>query len=184
MRHRFHWLLAVAASALLLACGGSPPSPAADGAPLPPPAGPADLPSLEAFIRDGLSVPAESRASLRDALGDRDSIASEVIPNRHVPGVVDTLFTVYYPGLEVHIHRPGPGGELLSSVDVASNRYLHYPVIGAAGSAIEEAFGAPDDRAPGTLTYLCTTCIAGDNPVHIFLENGRVAGVQFNYYVD
>src|SRR5690606_23931130 len=108
----------------------------------------------------------------------------EVVPNRHVAGVMDTLFAVHYPGLAVHIHRPGPGGELVSSVEVAANRYLRYPAIGVSGAAVEEAFGPPDERSDSTLTYLCTSCMAGDDPVEIVVHDGRVRRVRFGYYVD
>lgn len=184
MDHRSRRLLHLLPCAFLLSCGGSPPAESTEAVPSPPPAVPGDLPSREEFVRGGLALAAWSRASLREALGEPDSIASEVIPNRHLPGAIDTLFIVYYPELAVHIHRPGPGGELVSSAYVGSNQYLKYPVIGVAEGAIETAFGPPDEESGDTLTYLCTNCIAADDPVHLFLERGRVEGVRFNYYVD
>lgn len=142
------------------------------------------LPGREEFVDRGLRPAGTTRASLAGTLGQPDSIAYEVIPNRHVPGERDTLFTIYYPDLVASVHRPGPGGELLSRVSVMANRHLRYPALGATENAVTAAFGTPDERTDSSLTYHCTTCVAGDNPVVLFLQDGRVHRVQFNFYVD
>ena len=142
------------------------------------------LPAREEFVTNALRLPGQSRADFARALGDPDSVAAEVVPNRHVPGVTDTLFTLYYPDLTAHLHRPGPGGELTSSVEVRSDRHLRYPAIGVTASTVESAFGPPDLRTDSSLTYRCTTCVAGDDPVELLVRNGRVQRLRFNYYVD
>lgn len=142
------------------------------------------FPDRETFVTDGLLLPGRTRAELASALGAADSVQSEVVPNRHVPGAQDTLFTIFYPGLVVGIHRPGPGGELLSSAEVWSNRYLRYPAIGARRSSILAAFGPPDRMATDSLTYRCTSCIAGDDPVTLVFVEDRVERVGFSFYVD
>lgn len=142
------------------------------------------LPDRETFVRSALIAPARTRAGLRAQLGEPDSIVHQVVPNRHVPGAVDTLFTVHYPTLLVGLHRPGPGGELLSAVTVFSNEHLQWAVIGAEGVQIEREFGPPDRRNDDGIGYDCRTCIAGNDPVEFVLTDGRVRAVRFNFYVD
>jgi hypothetical protein len=177
--------LAIATPLVLLGCGGAAPD---ESQPEPVDAGGTtaqpSLPDREEFVRAGLIPPGSTRAELAEGLGSPDSIDFEVVPNRHVPGAMDTLFTVHYPELVAGIHRPGPGGELLSSFEVSANRHLRYPIIGAPGATVEAAFGPPDERTDSTLTYRCTTCIAGDDPVLLFLQNRDVDRVRFSYYVD
>jgi hypothetical protein len=172
----------------LFACRS--PSPAADepraqGPDRPPPAAPtAVLPSRGEFVNDGLRTRANDREQLRASLGAPDSVGEEVLPNRHVPGVLDTIFTVHYSDLLARIHHPGGGSDLLSMVQVSDNRHLRYPVIGMRVEAIDRAFGQPDEASDSSLTYYCQTCEAGDDPVQLVIVDGTVRRVRFNYYVD
>lgn len=59
-----------------------------------------------------------------------------------------------------------------------------YPVIGLDVATIDGVFGRPDEVSDSSLTYYCTTCVAGDNPVELVIVDGRVRRVRFNYYVD
>src|SRR5690606_36533269 len=142
------------------------------------------LPDREEFVRGGLVTPGRTRSEIEQTLGTPDSIRFEVVPNRHVPNATDTLFALHYTDLVAGIHRPGPGGELLSSVEVSSNRHLRYPLVGISAEEAEAALGPPDERSDSTLTYRCTTCVAGDDPVVITLANGGVERIRFSYYVD
>lgn len=165
---------------VLLACGGAP---AGDGT-VDLSAEQLALPDRETFGRSALIAPTGTRSEMRERWGDPDSIFHVVVPNRHVPAALDTLFTVHYPALIVGLHRPGPGGELLSAVTVYSNTHLQWPVIGAAAAQIEDEFGPPDRRSDDRIVYDCMTCIAGNDPVEFFLAEGRVDAVRFNFYVD
>lgn len=156
-------------------------TPEADGAPLPPVA---ELPDRSVFVDSALQVDARSREALRAALGTPQRLLSEAVPNRHVPGVMDTIYTVHYPDLVARIHHPGGGGDLLSMVQVSDNRHLRYPVLGLGVAAIDAAFGAPDEASDSSLTYYCTTCEAGDDPVELVFVGGELRRVRFNYYVD
>lgn len=113
-------------------------------------------------------------------------MAARVVPNRHVPGVRDTLFELFYPGLRVGIHHPGGGRDLLSSVVVAEDRYLGFPRlgIGTTEEEVREALGVPEAAAGDSLTYLCRTCPGAEEPVTFVLEDGRVVRIRFDYYVD
>jgi hypothetical protein len=173
---------------LFLACKGAPAPDEAPPAVSTPSdsteASPSTLPDREEFVLRGLRTAAASRAALAETLGEPQNIVAEVVPNRHVAGVLDTIFTVHYPDLTARIHRPGGGGEMPSSVEVASNRHLRYPAIGIGRDAIEEAFGTPDEASDSSATYICTSCIAGDDPVRFIFSDDRVRLVQFSYYVD
>ncbi|HET7275188.1 MAG TPA: hypothetical protein VFI91_08390 [Longimicrobiaceae bacterium] len=142
------------------------------------------LPGREEFVQNGLISPGTDRASFTEALGQPDSASAEIIPNRHIPDAQDSIITIYYPRVIATVHRPGPGGELLKSVQVSDNQFLRYPVIGAASEVIATAFGEPDEQTINTVTYFCTSCTAGNNPVRFSFEDGRVRSVRFSYYVD
>ncbi len=172
----------------LLACTSPRPrgDAAADELPASPPpaAEPGPLPDRGEFVDNSLSVPAGSRTALRAALGEPETTTSEEVPNRHVPGVTDTLFTLRYPDLTARFHHPGGGGDLLSMVEVSDNRHLRYPVIGSTAAEVDAAFGRPDASSDSSLTYDCTSCEAGDDPVELIVVDGEVRRVRFNYYVD
>ena len=144
----------------------------------------AGLPDRDTFVTEGLATHAGSRAALRARLGEPDSVSRETVPNRHVPGVQDTLLTIQYPEVVARLHKPGGGGELLSSVRVASNDHLRYPLIGKSLSEVDAAFGAPHDANDSTLIYRCGSCQGGDDPVEILIRDGVVYAVRFNFYVD
>lgn len=160
------------ALALLAGCGGG------EGA--------GALPSVEELTRQGLLAPGRTRSEIAERLGPPDSTLSRVVPNRHVPGVRDTLFELYYPGLRAGIHHPGGGRDLLASVEVTSDRHLRYPRlgIGAAREEVRAALGPPSEEEGDALTYLCASCQAVEEPVTFFFEDGRVARILFSYYVD
>lgn len=185
------------ACALPLACTNAPPpdeapadaadnsgDPAPAPAQQPQPTAPAELPERSEFVDHGLRHRPASRADLRETLGAPDSVATEVIPNRHVPGVMDTIYTVHYADLVARFHHPGGGGDLLSMLQVSDDRHLRYPVIGADVVTLDAAFGRPDEASDSSLTYHCTTCEAGNDPVEIIVLDGQVRRVRFNYYVD
>jgi hypothetical protein len=139
------------------------------------------------IVRQGLRPLGESRAEIARQLGEPDSVTSRVVPNRHIPGVQDTLFTLYYPGLIAHLHRPGSSGEFLTDAIVTSNRYLRYPAvgIGATHQQLQGALGLPDEVPDSVYVYTChTDCMGAEEPVRFFLQNGRVQRIRFSYYVD
>lgn len=142
------------------------------------------LPSRVEFVSRGLAFEPESREQLRARLGPPDSVSRAMVPNRHVPGVMDTIYTLHYPELVARIHHPGGGGDLMSMVQVASNRHLRFPILGLSVDRIDSAFGRPDEASDSSLVYYCTTCEAGNDPVEIVFVGGEARRVRFNYYVD
>lgn len=169
----------------LLACrpaptpeSGSPEDPAAESIAL------ESLPSRAEFVSGGLAFKPESRDQLRARFGPPDSVSREAVPNRHVAGVLDTIYTVHYPDLVARIHHPGGGGDLMSMVQVASNRHLRFPILGLSLNRIDSVFGRPDEASDSSIVYYCATCEAGNDPVEIVFADGEARRVRFNYYVD
>lgn len=168
------------ALAVCIGCGGATPERDA-AAPLLP----ADqLPDRAEFIDGGLGVTARSRTELQSLLGPADSVTAEEIANRHVPGMRDTIYTLYHPGRMTRIHHPGGGGDLLSMVEVSDNRHLRYPILGLEVEALQIAFGPPDQSSDSSVVYRCISCVAGDDPVEFLLEGDTVRRVRFHFYVD
>lgn len=162
------------------ACAGGP---GTAGPPAPPP-------STDAFVREGLLLPARDRAGLRETLGEPGEIRTHPMENRHDPAVTDTLVTWSYPGVEVHLHQVGNGGpEFLSAVEVTDNRYLRYPAagVGVPRSRIHELLGPPAEGSTGGEgdTYECGTCEGAPEPVtFLYGPDGLVSSVVFSFYVD
>ena len=124
------------------------------------------------------------RAGLRTAFGAPDSVVAHAVPNRHVPGVIDTLFTLRYPGLTVEIHKPGEGHDLAAGVTVEDNRYIAFPRIGigAPADSVTALLGAPTSRKAQSLIYDCGEEV--NQPVTFEVQNGRVQRIVISYYVD
>ena len=143
---------------------------------------PAQL-SCEGLETSILAVPA-TRAELRRAYGEPDSIFGTTEPNRHVPGAVDSLFSVYYQGLTAGLRTPSGARDMVEHVTVRDNRFLRYPHIGigATPSDIVAALGEPTARVSMTLVYDCGD--ATDQPVTFHLQTARVDSIQIHYYVD
>lgn len=143
------------------------------------------LPALEGFAREGLISIGATRAEIVARLGEPDSARTAVVPNRHRPGVQDTLFTLHYPALVARIHTPGGGRDLLSSVEVTDDRHLRDPLLGATRAEVEAAWGAPREVRDGWWVYDCASCGEADSPLELaFSDDDRVRAVRFTYYVD
>jgi hypothetical protein len=153
-----------------------------------PGAGGETAPSADAFVLMGLLPPGDDRATIRAALGEPTDSAREVVPNRHVPGVMDTLIVLEYPGLAVHLHRPGleDAGDLLSEVEVTDPRWLRYarPSIGTELSELESLLGRPTEIDGDGFTYSCGSCEMAETSVEFVIAGNRVTRVRFLYYVD
>jgi hypothetical protein len=124
------------------------------------------------------------RDGLRTAVGAADSVVAQPVPNRHSPGVMDTLFTLRYPGLIVEIHTVGGGGDLASGVDVQDNRYIAFPRIGigAYADSVVAFLGAPTEKRGPSLVYDCGEEV--NQPVTFEVVDGRVRRILISYYVD
>jgi hypothetical protein len=88
---------------------------------------------------------APTRAGLANRLGAADRVELVTQPNRHVEGVTDSLFTIYYPGLVAGVHKPGGGEDLVSHVALTDTRYVAFPRIGigAQQDSVMAALGPP-----------------------------------------
>jgi hypothetical protein len=130
-----------------------------------------------------LKVPA-TREAFAAAFGQPDSTAVATEPNRHIPGAVDSLFTVHYPGLLMDIRTPPGSRDMATHVRVTDDRYLAYPGLGMGTSAarVEEVLGEPRERAADYLRYQCGE--GAEQPVTFRIAGGRVSAVEIDYYVD
>ena len=144
--------------------------------------------SADAFVLSGLVPLGGSRAEIRAALGEPADSSREVVPNRHVPGVMDTLIVLDYPGLAIHLHRPGGegAGDMVSGVTVRDERWLSFssPTLGSTIEELEARLGAPAEVDGDGFTYRCSGCEMAETSVHFLILDGRVREIRFLYYVD
>ena len=137
------------------------------------------------FAREGLKLKARTRSALQAEAGQPLTTSVTVEPNRHVPNVQDSIFLFEYDGMSVQLRKPGPGGEMFEYVAVTDRKWLNFPFFrpGVSVENLTQAIGQPQRRAGDRLIY---TCGGGEveEPVVFVTENGAVARIVFNYYVD
>lgn len=188
--------LAILAAATLVACGpGAPSVGSANGDTLSAP--PDSAPTAPVSEADSAAVPAgcddlhyeilqvpPTRQAFAARFGRPDSVISTVEPNRHVLDAVDSLFTVYYPGLIMDIRTPTGARDMATVVRLDDNRYLAYPGIGVgtAASRVREVLGEPHEEGAGYLRYQCSEAV--EQPVTFRIAAGRVSAIRIDYYVD
>ncbi|MGH7449540.1 MAG: hypothetical protein ACRELT_18335 [Longimicrobiales bacterium] len=125
-----------------------------------------------------------TRQTFGAAFGSPDSMIRSVEPNRHVPGALDSLFTVYYPGLAMSIRTPEAARDMATHVHIESNRYLAYPGIGIGTTPerLVDFLGDPSERDQEALTWDCSEHV--EQPVTFRIVGGRVHAIDITYYVD
>jgi hypothetical protein len=124
------------------------------------------------------------RETVAARFGPPDSTITTVEPNRHVPDAVDSIFTVFYPGLMMSLRTPRGARDMATAVTVQDNRYLAYPHIGmhTPVERVVEVLGEPGRREDDALLYDCGTAV--EQPVSFRIEDGRVSRIDISYYVD
>lgn len=144
---------------------------------------------VEAFFLYGPVELGTSRAQLRERLGEPDSVSQRVLPNPHDPAVIDTVFTVHHPGLEVEIYRASfDGRELLAALAIGDDRWLRAesPLrLGMSPADIRLALGEPEHEEDGDLFFTCTTCtVGGQDGLELRVDGGRLSRIRVQYWID
>jgi hypothetical protein len=142
-----------------------------------------------AFFAAGPLELGTSRAELVAAVGEPDSVRGEALPNRHDPAVTDSLFTLYWDGLEAQVHRAGyDGKEILGQLTILHPRFMRpeSPVRpGTAVADVLDALGEPDELGPDRMLYLCDDCLAGGYELARFVvARDTVRRIELRYWVD
>lgn len=142
--------------------------------------------SRDRFIRSGLRPIGETREEIRASLGEPDSTTREPVQNRHDPSRTDTIIGLHYPGLTARIHRPADSRDLLDQVTVEDNQYLRQDAvrIGMPWSEVRSRIGEPEGERDGGYLYSCDTCGPVSEPIILFVNDGVVSSIRFDYYVD
>ena len=155
---------------------------------------PADRPPLpgetaeercEAFYAQGLLIEGRSREELARELGEPSVRSHETEPNRHVPDQVDTLWALGYEGAEVYLRTAG-GRDLTERISITDDRHLRFrdPTIGTSEEALTDLLGEPHDEWADAAQYLCAPEPGPEMPVTFRLEEARVRGIAWHFYVD
>jgi len=90
-----------------------------------------------------------------DRLREPRSRDVEAVPNRHVPGEVDTLRTWRYDGLTLELHEAYDGKVLLRRLDVTSGTYgtTDGLSVGETRADLESVLGAPAETEGDIVSY-------------------------------
>ena len=135
-------------------------------------------------LMDAVFLAPLTREELLQAYGAPDSVHARTEANRHVPGVIDSLFQVHYRGLMAGFRKPGGGSDLITQMDATDNRFLRYPTIGIGARRDRLLQVLPDTSvvAADRVEYNCGT--GADEPVTFWLVGDQVRRVSKSYYVD
>lgn len=109
----------------------------------------------------------------------------EAVENRHVPGQVDSVRTLVYPGLVIEAYEVAGGNTMIhrvavQSVDVRTETGLG---IGSTRSDVEAVFGAPTSTRGDVATY---DVGGGPTPTQaeVRYEGDRAVSFVWQPYVD
>jgi hypothetical protein len=125
-----------------------------------------------------------SRAGLRAAGGAPAQVEAATEPNRHVPGAIDSLFTVRYRDLVADLRTPSGGRDMAERVVVTGSRWVRHDGlgIGAPAAQVTAILGEPTARRPDALVYDCG--MHTEQPVTFQLAGNVVERIEIDYYVD
>lgn len=139
----------------------------------------------EAFRARGLLIEGRSRRELRAELGEPEERDRETEPNRHAPHRVDTLWTLVYEGVEARIRTAG-GRDLAEGITVTDNRHLRFrePAMGTPPQKLSDLLGEAEEHRGGDRQYRCVQGPGPEAPVTFLVEEARVAGITWHFYVD
>lgn len=125
---------------------------------------------------------ASSRSAVRASFGEPDSVSVRSVPNRHVPGQIDSVFRFHYPDGMVAIYSVTGGDDLFARAEAGSNRFLAYrPTLGTPVDSLTAWFGPPARESGSYLTYEVGE--AGGEIVFA-VHDGVLGRVMFIPYLD
>ncbi len=161
-------------AAVVLACGGQQRGPAA----------------VSALYEAGIEL-GTTREGILARHGQPESVEVRTAKNLHVPGAVDSLFTLRYDGLTFHLNRPGPvERDLLTKIRLM-NQQMTLPGglrIGETRSAdATKRLGAPDavDSVGDTIrNEYAVPGLGAENRVALLFVADTLVGVRWMPYVD
>lgn len=137
------------------------------------------------FFAQGLLIEGRSRGELREELGDPVSRSHGTEPNWHVPDQVDTLWALRYQGAEVRIRAAG-GRDLTERITITDDGHLRFrePTVGTDEDQLFDLLGDPPLSQDGNPQYLCAPATGPEMPLTFRLEEGRITGIAWHFYVD
>ena len=138
------------------------------------------------WLQETLRAARLDRAALIGELGAPRRLVRHPQPNRHDPGVTDTLVELVYDDARfVYYVVTAGGGELLDFAEVHSDRHLRLtpPGIGTTNDSLRAWWGAPVAVTDSTFEYDCSACEV-PHPATFVLRDGAVRAIRFDLYVD
>jgi hypothetical protein len=127
-----------------------------------------------------------SRAEARARLGPPLRTERRSYPNRHDPAREDTVYRLYYPGLELSIYRVSMDGrEFLIHVAASAAGLLGTASVdvGSSLAKVHAVLGAPDEADARKLHYFCREC-EGEHTLTVIVHEQQVSGLLWSYFLD
>jgi hypothetical protein len=137
-------------------------------------------------VEHGL-LASDSRLEVASRFGQPDSMTSHSVINRHIPSQTDSIVDLFYPGLHLTYYVVGANKkEFLQKAVVSDNRYLKYSQfgIGTAEISVLRFLGEPSERESGKYRYDCARCIGAESPMYFYFDRGKVARIEYSFYLD
>ena len=150
-----------------------------------PPGAPPARPGVP--LADLLAPGADARALLARLDPPRRTNV-EAVANRHVPGQVDTVRTLFYDGLRLEVYEVSGSGAFVQEVEVTGPGYTTAEGVGLGTSrdAVEAAYGPALHTEGDATTYQIGT--GADDPAPTMLtvrfKGNVVAALEWALYVD
>ncbi len=129
-----------------------------------------------------------NREEISSQWGNPDSVIATTVENPHVPEVIDSVFRLFFEGLEVAVYQSGyDHREFVAWLLVEENHYLGemVPHIGSPIDSLVAMLGVPDKRDGNTIKYPCVECESGGVEFVAFhARNESVSGIEFNFWIE
>lgn len=127
-----------------------------------------------------------SRAEAHARLGQPLRTERRSYPNRHDPAREDSVYRLYYPGLELSFYRVSMDGrEFLIHVAVSAPGLLGTKGVdvGSSLGKVDAVLGAPDETDARGLHYFCREC-EGEHTLTVTVHEQQVSGILWSYFLD
>ncbi len=141
--------------------------------------------NLEEFIDKGLEFKlGKTRKEMIENIGTPVKVETQTVENRHVQGLVDTIYELSFDGLYIGIYDTR-GKEIILYHKITSPKYkVKYGLnVGVSVDKVREVFGKPQEEQENQLNYIYETGAFEIYVVFRIFEN-KITTIEWHFPVD